>query len=422
MSTIMRTSFKESDLKAIGGLKPAERRQIGIHEMVDLAVVSSPKFQEALESGRGIKRWLESAMRAASSMKEAQSEQTLGFLLRKGVQVTANNWYQTAPAAWRNYADVVGSTGVAEWYAPLYDGTIADEVFPGGRFPEGRIIGENSHLRNRLFGKMEAVERALFDDDQTGQIKQRAQRLGTSMAVTESIWSAYRFLGPQRTYGGLITVPASEYSTTNSAGTSITTPFSTTLYTGSTGNRPSTYRMLNVGNFKLAYVSLLNALDPMQNKVIVTPDTLLHSSMDKVNAELLTQPGYYPGVPGQSDAVAVSAPIAGGTTSAAGANQGVLAGFPGGAFQQNPFASLGIKPQLERYLPDWAWALGQKGRGFTMQVRDPMEITQEAPNSGGWFDFDVIRWRSRARWICDWIGGGSRFWYCANDGSVTGMN
>jgi hypothetical protein len=412
--------FTEADIKSIGGLSRRERAMRGIGELVDLAIPAIKGFKEAAGRRGSLRRWMEMVEGACNRLREANSESALGFLLRKGVQAIATDWYDAVDVKWREYCDVASSNAVAEWYAPLYTEAIALPVNAGQQFSDQNIVGEDSSLRNRKFGRMISLERELFDDDQTGQIAKRAGGMGRGMATTEGIWAIYRFLGSARTYGPL-TVPASNYSTTNPAGTSITSPFSTSLYSATTGNRPSSFTQLTMGAMKNAYQALLVATDPQNNRIVVNPDTLLVSAMDKINAALLLAPGLYPAVPGQSFASAANAPVTGGTVSAAGANQGVLAGMPGGVMSPNPWAGMGIKDVCERYMPDWACALGQKARGIVFQERDPLEVIQEGPNSGMSFSFDVVRYRSRRRFEVDWIGGGSRFWYLINDGTTTGQ-
>lgn len=403
-------NLDKETLAKIGGLSPDERRLRGIEGMVAMAVESTQHFQEALRSGRGIKHWLHTAMEAASRLREAHSETALGFLLRKGIQSEAQNWYTLADRAWQKYCLVTGSNNVAEFYAPLYPSTIAGRVGRGERYPEGRIIGEDNVVVNQKFGQIIAVERELFDDDQTGQIRDRASLLGQSMGVTESVWASSRFIGAARTYMNL-EVPASAYTTIDTNGNTISTPFSTSLF-GSTGNRPSSYGILNMPHMKQGYVAATNAVDPLGNRIVVSVDTLLHSTQDVINAQILLAPGGYPAVLGSDSSVL------GGTTTAAGATQGALAGFAGGWGSPNPWAGMGIKSVLERYFPDNAWALGQAHRGIIFQERDPLEVIQEAPSSGSYFQFDVIQWRARRRFECEWIGGGSRFWYLGNNGDA----
>src|SRR5574337_35589 len=413
--------FTEADIKAVGGLSERERYQRGLPELMQLAVTAVPKFREALNNGQGIRRWWRAVQQACGALREANSEAALGFLLRKGVQTTANDWYNVAPREWQKYCRTESSSTIAEFYAPLYPSVIPDRVQRGTPFPEGGIQGESSTLVNQKFGAIESFERELFDDDQTGQVRQRAQRLGQGMAVTESIWTSSRFVGAARTYAN-ITVPVSTYSTTDYSGATVSVPWSSTLFSATAGNRPSTYHVLNMCFLKQAYTTLLNATDPLSNKIIVNPDCLLVAADDAVNAQLLLAPGAYPAVVGQSNTAVANAPILGGATSAAGASQGVTAGFPGGWGSANPFAGIGIKLVVERYLPAWTSAFGEAGKGFVFQQRDPLEVVQQDPASGAAFNTDTYRFRSRERFEADWIAGGSRFWFLINDGSVTSGN
>ena len=372
-------------------------------ELLNLAKESCAYWSADDFSG---KKFIHAAETAVKKLKEASPETSLAFLLRKGVQTLANDWYILVPREWQEYAGINSSDAVAEWYAPLYGSVVAGRVARGDRFPEGRIIGEDSVLVNYKFGLIESFDRELFDDDQTGQIRQRAQRLGQSMGITENVYAARRFIGTASTYANLV-VPASNYSTIDINGTAITVPFSATLH-GTYGNRPSVFVALGLNPLKQGWSDLLNALDPLQNKIIVNPNTLLHSSMDALHAPMLVSPPagvpYYPAVIGAT----------GQTASSAGA------GFPGGVFGANPFMGLGIKPVLARFLPDWAWGIGERAKGFIFQERDPLEVIQEQPASGAAFETDAFRFRSRRRFEADWVGGGSRFWWLGNDGSVSG--
>lgn len=354
-------------------------------------------------------RWLEAAMRAVGRLREAHSVSALGFLTRKGVQLIANDWYRQTPAVYDQYVLTNDSTTYAEWYAPLYPSQVAGKVGRGGRFPEGRVIGEESNLVNQKFGLIESFERELFDDDQTGQIRTRSANLGQSMRVTESFYNIRRFIGLAATMGEL-QVTASRYATINYAGAAVTAPWSKSLYASARGNRPQSYAALTLTSLKEAYSTLLQAQDPLGNRIIVAPDTLIVSVFDALHAPLLVKPPqgvpYYPAIPGESGAKF------GGTGTT-----GASSGFPGGIMGANPFIGLGINPVVERYSPDWFAAFGQKARGFVMQNRDPLEVIQEDPASGDAFNFDAFRFRSRRRFESDWITGGSRFWYLINPGT-----
>ncbi len=354
-------------------------------------------------------KWMESAEVAVRQLREANSELALAFLLRKGVQTLANDWYIAYPRDWQDYALAAPSNAFAEWYAPLYGSQIAGRVARGDRFPEGRIQGEDTVLINQKFGLIEAFERELFDDDMTGQIRQRAQRLGQSMAQTENIYAAFRFLGTQQTYQNLV-VLKSGYSTTDVNGNAVGNPWSATLY-GNYGNVPATaLTTLNLNALKKGYAQIIVAKDPFSNKIVVNPNTLVHSAMDSLHAPMLVQPPagvpYYPAVIGASGTTANTA----------------SSGFPGGIMGANPFMGIGIKPVLVRYLPDWAWAIGEKAKGFVFQERDPLEVIQENPLSGQAFEEDAYRFRSRRRFEAEWVGGGSRFWWLGNSGTDANGN
>jgi len=372
-------------------------------ELITLAETACPEWSKHDFSAR---RWIRACMESSRKLREANPETALAFLLRKGVQTLANDWYVVVPKEYQDYALIASSDAVAEWYAPLYASSVAGRVVRGDRFPEGKIVGEDSVLVNQKFGLIESFDRELFDDDQTGQIRQRASRLGQSMAVTENAYAALRFIGVAGAYANLL-VTASNYSTTDVNGNVVTGPFSATLH-GAYGNRPAVFVALGLNPLKQAWSELLNALDPLRNKIIINPNTLLHSPQDALHAPLLVSPPagvpYYPAVIGAAGSTASSA----------------ASGFPGGVFGANPFMGLGIKPVLARFLPNWAWSLGERAKGFTWQDRNPLEVIQEGTTSGAAFEVDAFRFRSRRRYEADWVGGGSRFWWLGNDGSIAG--
>jgi len=384
----------------------ARERKWHSKDLIKLAEHVCPAWSQ---QGFKPSRWMDSVMESVRELREAVPETALGFLLRKGVQTLANDWYITVTREWQDYAFTGSSDAVAEWYAPLYGSTVAGLVPRGERFPEGKIIGEDSVLVNYKFGLIESFDRELFDDDMTSQIRQRAQRLGQSMAITENAYAALRFIGVAGQYANLL-VPASNYTTTRPDGSLVSSPWDANL-SGvglSGGNRPAAYTPLGLNPLKRGWSDLLNMRDPQNNKIIVNANTLLHSPMDALHAPLLVSPPagvpYYPAVTGATGQTASTA----------------QSGFPGGVFGANPFMGLGIKPVLARFLPDWAWAIGERAKGFIFQERDPLEVTQENQQAGAAFEVDAFRFKSRRRFEADWVGGGSRFWWLGNDGTAVG--
>ncbi len=366
--------FSEAEIKSIGGLT---RRDLShnireLSEMCALAVEVVPSFHRCLESGRGIREWMDRTMEACSRLRESNSESTLGFLLRKGLQSEGIGYYQVAEKVWPQYCGTAGSTTVAEFYAPLYHTTLPGPVQHGDRFPVAEITGDPSLIRNIVFGQIIPIDRTLFDDDQTSQIKQYSQRMGDGMAILESVWTSSRFIGAARTYAN-ITVPASTYSTKDTTGTAVTTPFSTAL-----GNRPTTFAQLTLPKLARAYVSLLTITDPMNNIVVVKPNKLLVSAQDALNGDVLLKPGGWPAVIGQGDTTAANNPVLGGTSATAGTSQGVLAGYPGGWNSPNPFAGMGISLVMERYLPAWAWACWRAARASSSRPATSWKSSRRA--------------------------------------------
>src|SRR3990167_3768497 len=178
-------------------------------ELLSMAQEVSPALATT-----GIKQWRRAVREGIRHLREAQAETAFAFLLRKGIQNIANDWYQTVPREWQDYCSTNPSTTFAEWYGPLYGSIIAGEVDEQQRFPEGRLVGENAVLVNHKFGLVESFARELFDDDQTNQIKNRASRLGQSMAQTENAYMAIRFIGTAGSYAN-VSVKVSNYKTTD---------------------------------------------------------------------------------------------------------------------------------------------------------------------------------------------------------------
>src|SRR5262245_16967235 len=106
--------------------------------LIKLAREACPVWSQ---EGFRVRPWLDAAIEASRKVREAVPETALSFLLRKGIQTIANDWYIAVPREWQDYALVASSDAVAEWYGPLYGSTVAGRVAKGDRYPEGKIIG-----------------------------------------------------------------------------------------------------------------------------------------------------------------------------------------------------------------------------------------------------------------------------------------
>lgn len=342
-------------------------------------VIDSPKFS--------FKKLREACIEAERSgeLKEAIAETAFGQLLRAGIQLIANNWYNVVPVIYPGIVQEVSSDKRQEWYAPLYRPQLPKFVPNGGTFEESRIMGVDRELVNVKYGRIESFEKELFDDDQTGQIRQRAGYMGENMKILEEIYVSGRLTGAQLVFGD-VTIPASNYTTVDTTGAT------RGLYSTQVGNRPGTFHTLGQTYIEEADVALTNMLDPLGNRIMVLPNTLVVATDLKFTAAKLINSSLQPSVPN------VSAPGATGWTETINPLQGLY------------------KLQVARFLPAKSWYLMEAKKGLIFQRRDPLEVIQELPASGQAFEQDAYRFRTRARFECDWIE--CRFCFQGNDGSI----
>ncbi len=406
-----------------GNTRVQEARQGNIIRVADLEYLQNPRQHPSMfvspgvsesakeleavflsESGFDVEDIMELANTHYVEMGEANSASAFGQLMRVGVQTIANDFYLRTEVSWMDYVQETASSARQEFYAPLYGSSLPQLTRPQQPYKESPIVGEDSELINQKFMGGESFERELWEDDQTGQIKQRAANLGDAQRQLEEIYVAGRILGATNFTVANFVVPASNYQTRNASGTLITTPYSANLYRTGQGNVLSTNKVLNGSSLKEGVAKLMNAIDPKGIKILGRPNHLVVSTADALNAPMLLESNNNPTVQG-----------VGGTTFN---NQ--MGGNIGGILAKNVFKGM-FTFSVNYFFPDWAWVVGQKKKGPMFQRRSPMEIVQEVPNSGQSFDLDSIRYRSRARWEMDFVGGGSRFWLRGNDGTAQGQ-
>lgn len=332
---------------------------------------------------------------------EANPGSAFSQLFRAGVQVFANGWYERTAIAYTEYVAELSSNKRQEFHAPLYGADFPDLTPEGQPYSESRMVGVDRELVNQKYMGGESFQRELFDDDQTGQIKMRMQRLGESSRLREELEAAGKINNTALTQGK-VTVPLTTYQRVNSNGVTVgayATNFYGTIGAVAYGNRPAVFAQLSVATLRTALQSLASAFDPLGVRIAVRPDRLVVSNFDEVNARTLLNSSYYPGVPGLSGQTAATASASSLT----------------GGFADNVLKGM-LNLSLNTFLPFGAWNVGASKKGLVMQRRDALEVVQELPNSGASFNTDTIRFRSRARWVLDWID--SSFWYQGNDGSA----
>jgi hypothetical protein len=331
------------------------------------------------------RRLRESVYRQAARLREANAESAFGQLLRAGIQTYAINSYQTVPVVYPDLVTEVASRRFQEYYAPLFRPNLPKRVDRGQEFQDNPVVGLDRHLTNQKFGMIEAFERELFDDDQTGQIKNRASQMGENFKIMEEIYVIGKILGTGFTVQGVQVDPDVTFTD------SFTGTGNGTFNTAPKLNRPAAFGRLNQPNLETADISLMNIVDPLGNKFLVAPNTLLVSPADKFVGAKLLNSTLQPSVPSAN------------------------AGDTGYVMTINPLQGL-YKLLVSRFMVSKAWILGDPKKCLVFQRRDPLEIIQENPASGQSFSQEVYRFKSRSRFEVGMID--SRFLFEGDDGTV----
>lgn len=333
---------------------------------------------------------------AAITMREATSASAMGQLLRAGVSNFMFDAYETAAVTWPDICAATQSNRAEELYAPLYNSEIPLEIAQGGQepFADSRIQGIDVHVRNRKFGRRIAFDVDLIDDDQTGQIQQRAGNLGKMMGYAEEITVYTELLNAQD--------PAAQGTPGNG-------------YTTTIGNTPATPGQLSQPALENAHIALQNMKDPLGNFMVVEDGVVIASPADHFNILKLLNSTLQPSVPGAPGLTANTA--ASGTTGwtmTSNPLQGMFSAtvsrfLPGLAGQGGPNSTL-TGPGLDG--SHGAWFLLQPKISIVFQDRQALEIVQESPNAGSSFSFDVYQYRVKRRFAVRVLE--SRFIYRGN--------
>lgn len=333
------------------------------------------------------RRLRESTYNHAARLREANAESAFGQLLRAGIQTFAINSYDAVPVVYPDLVTEVTSRRFQEFYAPLFRPNLPKQVDRGQRFQENPAFGLDRVLTNFKFGMIEGFERELFDDDQTGQIKNRASQMGENFKIMEEIYVMGKIIGAGQTNQGVFVAPDITFTDVVAAGASGNGSYNTSPKQ----NRPAVFARLSQANLESADISLMNITDDLGNKFLVTPNTLLTSSNDKFVAAKLLNSTLQPSVPSAT------------------------ADSTGYVMTINPLQGL-YKLLVSRFLPAKAWILGDPKKAIVFQRRDPLEIIQEQPASGQSFDIEAYRFKARSRFEVGMID--SRFLFLGDDGTV----
>lgn len=296
-------------------------------------------------------------------LREANAETSFGQLLRYGVQHYLFDAYQQVETVMQSLYESRPSNNRQEWYAPLWGAEVPEDVDAGGKFSDSRIRGLDVVVENKKVGRMLSIERELVDDDQTGQIVQRASLLGQRMRYKEEL------------DGILELINAKDKSTgAELAG-----------YTTGIGNK-GTNAALSMAELEAAAIALRKMKDPLGNFMLVNADTVAAGPDEEINLYKLLNSAYQPAVPG-----------------AAGTGIDASSGQTGWTLTTNWLQGK-YTPVISTFFAHadvngaGYWYVMQAKRGAVFQERDPLEVVQENPLSGQAFEYDSYRYRVRRRY------------------------
>lgn len=342
--------------------------------------------------------WKKAAEKMAS-FREAEVSTAWSQLLRAGVNNIANNAYQNYPTTYEAWVTAAPSQKDTELYAPLHSVGFPSEVAQGGLFPEVSTAGLDLSIRNKKYGSLFAVTHEAQEDDQTGQLVQKANLMGEYLKQLTEVLVMAKLLSPAGgvNYGPLF-VPATETKPAYEANypwTGASAPF-----VGGGYNKPASYGIINDANIKQALQIMMQQKDLLGNFMSVDPSHILVSPQRRFDIATILNSEWYP----------------------AGAQS---AGVTGGAFSRNQLKGL-LDPLFVRYMPKndgtvsalaETWVLVDAAKpAFIHQIREGISVIAEAPNSGQGFERQIQRFRAHMRGNADFID--PRFMYLGNDGSV----
>lgn len=346
---------------AVLGVRDPMRNELLVRQREDRKAEMHRGLREAQSVLPGAERiaWKDRRL-SVKKLREAVAESAFPTLLRSGVQNFLFDGYEQVAVIYPDLVRVVNSDKYEELYAPLYGAELPKQVNPSQKFEGSRLQGLDKRLRNIKFGRMLEVERELVDDDQTGQIIQKASTMGERMRYVEEL--------------------------------AVMNAIVNAVYTNAIGNLNSGGGRISQATIERASVALEEMKDPLGQLIMVQPDTILVSSSDKFEAAKLLQSALQPSVPGK-----------------AGENIGnVASGQTGWTMTANPLQGL-FALKVSRFLPSefsavkgidathGAAFLLQSKKSLVFQDRDPLEVQQEAQNAGESFTRDQYRWRVRRR-------------------------
>ena len=332
---------------------------------------------------------------------EADSASTFPQLIRAGVQLSVNSAYQTVEITHDDWTTTIPSSKETELYAPLHGVGFPSEVGRQETYPEQGIAGLDISLTNKKFGEIFAFEWELGEDDQTSQVEQQSALLAEYMAQAIEVYCYGKLASVANMAYANLSVPKTETKDPQETTSSYPYAPASAPFLGGGYNRPASFGTLTQANVQTAKTTLINQLNKLGLKMSVNGKRLIVGPTNEFNASILLNSAFYPSTVSGS------------------------AGAVGGSFAINPIKGI-ADLTVSRFVfkndgtcdgSSSAWYLMDDSKPFfVVQLREPVSVIQESPDAGESFNRDVIRFKARSRFNCDFID--PRFVFQGDDGSV----
>ncbi|MGD0053306.1 MAG: hypothetical protein ABSD03_15995 [Vulcanimicrobiaceae bacterium] len=347
-------SFKKLNARGLAEM----RKEIKERYRIDPERVVEESFDERFSFKEFAKNYAKAAG-GSRRLSEAQSASANSQVLRYGITKLAGEGYELEPSVFENeIAEVVPSKGFENYYAPYFRPGRGGPVERGEAYNAVKMSGLNVAIRNYKFGSILEIEEELIEDDQTGQIIQQGTQIGESLSYEVDMFG----------FAQMIAANWSATGNQNTGGGALLTPIVNT-----------------------AHAKLRKIRDTNGNLIVINPDTLLVDSDEELaGAQILESIGTANN-PGTTPAA--GSLIYFGTVNPLRGRYKLVATPWLSESQRSASNTNGYG--LDNATPP-KFLLRAKRR-IILQTRKPLQVIQEAPNSGDSFRTDTLSFKGRMR-------------------------
>lgn len=366
----------------VKGMREAMMKKYGVDPVTDIEKFN---FQEGKVSFKKL----------YDKFQEADVSSGFTQFLRAGIQQNVNHMYEVTEVSYTDWVTVQPSKKDTELYAPNHGVSFPRQIGKNEKYPEVGMAALDLEMKNYKFGSMWTVGQELFDDDQSATIAAQSGMLGEYLAVLAEVLCMGKLASVANMKYIDYVIPTSETKPTNEANY----PWSAALVGGGQ-TKATTFSRFTQASFQTGRVVLKNQRNLQGIKMQVAPKRVICGTNQELDVKTVLNSSYYP----------QGAATAGGNYGAFAAN--ILKGVADVTVSSYMFKQDGTVNG-----DSTAWYLVDDSKPwFVLQMREPVSVIQENPESGQSFEEDIYRFKSKCRQNADFID--PRFAYIGNDGSV----